>query len=295
MAIPDAADGRPRCRLCGADAVERWVEKRGYAIHRCRRCGNAFVPDAAVPADLEALYTAAYFGGGEATGYPSYEADGPLIERSLARRMRWLARVAGRGRLLDVGAAYGFGLRAARAAGFDAMGVEIAPEAAAAARARAGVPVLAADFLAADLPGGFAAITMFDVLEHMRDPRACVARARELLAPGGVLAVETGDVASPWARLLGRRWYFLDPPQHLSYFTAAGLAAMMREAALEPLGRARRFGRWVSVANAAFKLAHNAPGPLARVFARLATRQLPGAVYVNFGDAMLLAARRPRG
>lgn len=296
MTRPDAgAPAAVRCRLCGATAVRPWLEKRAYRIDRCERCGNAFVPDSAVPADLESLYAAAYFDGGEATGYPSYEADGPLIERSFARRMRWLAALAPGGRLLDVGAAYGFGLRAARAAGFEAMGVEISPEAAEAARRRAGVPVIAGDFLAVDVPGPFAVITMFDVLEHMRDPRACVARARELLAPGGVLAVETGDLASPWARLLGRRWYFLDPPQHLSYFTAAGLLELVRAERLVPTGRMRRFGRWVSFANAAFKLAHNAPGPIARVFARPSMQRVPGAVYVNFGDAMLLAARRSGG
>jgi 2-polyprenyl-3-methyl-5-hydroxy-6-metoxy-1,4-benzoquinol methylase len=145
-----------------------------------------------------------------------------------------------------------------------------------------------------EVPGTFAVITMFDVLEHMRDPRACIARSRELLAPGGILAIETGDLASPWARLLGTRWYFLDPPQHLSYFTAAGLAALVTEQRLAPTGRVRRFGRWVSLANAAFKLAHNTPGPIARLFERAAARPVGGAFYVNFGDAMTLAARRPR-
>ena len=296
MARPDAAArGTLRCRLCGDTGGEPWLEKRGYPIHRCRRCGNAFVPDTAVPTDLESLYTAAYFGGGEATGYPSYEADGPLIERSFHRRMRWLAGLAPPGRLLDVGAAYGFGLRAARTVGFEAMGIEISPEATEAARRRAGVPVIAGDFLEVEVPGRFAVITMFDVLEHMRDPRACVARARELLVPGGILAIETGDLASPWARLLGRRWYFLDPPQHLSYFSAAGLVELVTAERLLPTGRARRFGRWVSLSNAAFKLAHNAPGPIARFFARVAERRVPGALYVNFGDTMMLASRLPGG
>jgi SAM-dependent methyltransferase len=280
------------CRLCGSTEVADWKEKRGYHVHRCRRCGNAFVPDAAVPADLESLYTAAYFGGGEATGYPSYEADRRWIERSFARRMRWIARVAPMGRLLDVGAAYGYGLRAARARGFEAMGVEIVPEAAASARRYAGAPVVTGDFLQVDVPTGFSVVTMFDVLEHMRDPRAVIARARTLLAPDGVLVIETGDIASPWARLLGRRWYFLDPPQHLSYFTASGLTRLLGEQGLAPVHRVRRFGRWVSVANVAFKLTHNAPPSVAGVFKRLAGARLPGAVYVNFGDTMTVVARR---
>jgi SAM-dependent methyltransferase len=294
MPRPDgAANGAPACRLCGSGDVADWIEKRGYHTYRCRTCGNAFLPDAAVPDDLESLYTESYFGGGETTGYPSYVADGPLIERSLVRRLRWLAGMAPPGRLLDVGAAYGFGLRAARTLGIDAMGVEIAPDAAAAARRHAGVEVVAGDFLSVDLPGSFAIVTMFDVLEHMRDPRACVARARELLAPGGVFAVETGDLASPWARLLGSRWYFLDPPQHLCYFTAAGLMRLFAEEGLVAAAPVRRFGRWVSAANVAFKLAHNAPRPFAAMFERLAAARPPGAVYVNFGDAMTAVARRP--
>ena len=293
MARPDRAGRGPiACRLCRAAEVEPWLEKRDYRLYRCRACGNAFLPDATVPEDLESLYTASYFDGGEATGYPSYVADGPLIERSLARRLRWLARIAPPGRLLDVGAAYGFGLKAARTLGMEAMGVEIAPEAADAARRLAGVPVVAGDFLSVELPGRFAIVTMFDVLEHMRDPRACVARAHALLAPGGVLVVETGDLASPWARLLGRRWYFLDPPQHLSYFPAAGLTRLCVDEGLVPATRVRRFGRWVSVANAAFKLAHNTPQPIAGAFRSLASARPRAAVYVNFGDAMTVVSRR---
>jgi SAM-dependent methyltransferase len=292
MAPPERVAGPVACRVCRATDAEPWLEKRDYLMYRCRACGNAFLPDAAVPQDLESLYTASYFDGGEATGYPSYVADGPLSERSLARRLRWLARLAPPGPLLDVGAAYGFGLRAARTLGMDAMGVEISPDAADAARRHAGVPVVVGDFLSVDLPDRFAIVTMFDVLEHMRDPRACVARARELLAPGGVLVVETGDLASPWARLLGRRWYFLDPPQHLSYFTAAGLVRLCADEGLVPASRVRRFGRWVSVANAAFKLAHNTPQPIAGAFGRLATARPLGAVWVNFGDAMTVVSRR---
>ena len=90
--------------------------------------------------------------------------------------------------------------------------------------------IIAGDFLKVPLEPGFDVITMFDVIEHVRDPLAWLVRARELLAPGGLLVIETGDVASAWARLLGRHWYFLDPPQHLWYFTGDGLEALLARA-----------------------------------------------------------------
>jgi SAM-dependent methyltransferase len=282
--VPPAAAA---CRMCGSASVHPWLEKHGVPIFRCAACDGGFVPDAAVPADLEALYRREYFEGACATGYPTYQADLPFMERTFARRLAWIAARARRGRLLDVGAAYGAFLRVARADGWAAMGVEIAPDCAAAAARYARAPVIAGDFLRADLPGGFDVITMFDVIEHLRDPGASLDRALALLAPDGIVVIETGDRASPWARALGRRWYFLDPPQHLSYFSARGLDALLGARGLAIRGRARP-GRWVSLANVAFKLAHHGGGPLRA----LEGVRPPGAVWVNFGDVMLVAAAR---
>ena len=281
------------CRVCGSAEVALWLRKQGFPIYRCRACENAFVPDAAVPADLESLYTPSYFEGGDSAGYPTYPQDAAVLQRNFARRLAWLESLRRPGRLLDVGAAYGFCLKVARERGWAAMGVEIAAECAAVAERLAGVTVVVGDFSRVDLAGPFDVITMFDVLEHFRDPGASVARARDLLGPGGRLLVETGDLASPWARLLGRSWYFLDPPQHLSYFTASGLARFVEGHGFSGPVRLKRFGRWVSLANVAFKLAHHAPSSTLRRLARgVVRRRLGGAVYVNFGDAMLLVASR---
>jgi SAM-dependent methyltransferase len=281
------------CRVCHSPDTAPWREKRDFPIWRCRACTNAFVPEAAVPPELEALYTPAYFAGGNDTGYPGYLDDAPILERNFARRLRWIERLRPPSRLLDVGTAYGICLKVARARGWEAVGIELVAECARAAERLAAAPVLAGDFLALDVPGAFDVVTMFDVLEHFRDPGACVARAFELLAPGGLLVIETGDVASFWARLLGRTWYFLDPPQHLSYFTAAGLLDLLARRGFAIPRSPGRLGRLVSLANVAFKLSHHAPGAALQATARLARRVLPGAVYLNFGDVLMAVGRRP--
>jgi len=80
---------------------------------------------------------------------------------------------------------------------------------------------------------------MADVVEHSRDPCAFLARARALLAPGGVLYVGVPNHRSPVylaADVLGRvpgtgglvdRLYV---PNHYQYFTPDTLAALAREA-----------------------------------------------------------------
>jgi SAM-dependent methyltransferase len=284
----------PRCGLCGAPG-HPFLVKRGVDVFLCSGCGNGFVPSFAIPDDLEAIYSQAYFEGGEATGYPGYLADRELLLRNFAERLAFIeeARPPGR-RLLDVGAAYGLLLKVARDAGWDASGVEIAPDCALEAARISGASVACGDFVRVPLPGPYDVIVMLDVIEHLRDPAAAVARAFELLAPGGLLVIETGDLRAPWARLLGRKWYFLDPPAHLFYLTHHGLTDLLRRAGFATNMRVRRAGRRVSAANICFKLAAAAPeGPLRRVLSSASRRATRGSLYLNFGDVMLVAARKP--
>jgi SAM-dependent methyltransferase len=273
----------PSCPVCG-EAAAPWLEKRGYLLARCTSCRSAFLPPDQTPSDLETLYSSGYFDGKGATGYPGYLAESRMLEKNFERRLDWIESLHPPGRLLEVGAAYGLFLRMATRRRWKAMGVEIAADCAEEASRLSGVPVVAGDFLEAELPGGLDVICMFDVIEHMRDPIACLRRAHDLLLPGGLLVVETGDISSPWARLLGRRWYFLDPPQHLVCFSAAGLERALRGCGFSGELRRRRIGRWVSLSNIAFKLLRSAPPAVSRI---------PGRVYLNFGDGMLVAARKP--
>src|SRR5207244_5959371 len=152
-----------------------------------------------------------------------------------------LGRLTAGRRLLDVGVGTGLLLHLARQAGWEAVGVDLCAEAAARAAREFGVAVAVGDFLGADLPGGYDAITMADVVEHSRDPCAFLARARALLAPGGVLYVGVPNHRSPVylaADVLGRvpgtgglvdRLYV---PDHYRFVTPATLAALPRAAAL---------------------------------------------------------------
>ena len=86
----------------------------------------------------------------------------------------------------------------------------------------------------ADDPFGderFDAITMIDFIEHVRDPEAELRLAGDRLAPGGRLLISTPRADSTVARATGRYW-----PQyreeHLTYFSLAGLAAVLQRAGL---------------------------------------------------------------
>jgi 2-polyprenyl-3-methyl-5-hydroxy-6-metoxy-1,4-benzoquinol methylase len=131
------------------------------------------------------------------------------------------------GRVLDVGAGYGFFLEALEKAGYEAAGMEISEHAAEQARRRARGQVVRQG---AEEPfpfpdGGFDAIAMLDVIEHLRDYATALASCRRCLKPGGKLFVITLNAHSLARPLLGRRWSWYQDPTHVHMFTAR----MLRE------------------------------------------------------------------
>jgi SAM-dependent methyltransferase len=166
-------------------------------------------------------------------------------------------------------------------------------EAARAALARAlGAEALVGRTLAdaALAPASFELVTLFDVLEHLPDPLAALSRARELLAPGGRLVIETQNVASGAARLLGRRWHHYKHAEHLLHFSPATLAHALERAGLESVVALRRGGgKYVGRDFLVERSARLAPW-LPRV-ARPLSRLLPRTLWVDPRDELLVVAR----
>jgi SAM-dependent methyltransferase len=75
--------------------------------------------------------------------------------------------------------------------------------------------------------GSFDLITMFHVLEHLKDPAGYLAAARRLLAAGGKLVVQTPNLDCWQYRLFGARWSGLDAPRHLYDFRLEDLRSLL--------------------------------------------------------------------
>jgi SAM-dependent methyltransferase len=161
--------------------------------------------------------------------------------------------------LLDAGAGRGRFVAAARAAGYEARGIEPSLRGVEAARAL-GVPVRQASIETAENPAGtwtnsIEIVTLWHVLEHLEDPGAALQRIRDWMVPGGGLLVGVPNLASLQARIARRRWYHLEGPRHRVHFTPGGLDALLRAHGLEPLRTEHvllehnPFGMWQSLVN----------------------------------------------
>lgn len=193
-------------------------------IRRCATCATLFAGRLPTVEDDAEDYAAYYDEGNLAV--PQFVRDrlDEIVGELGTRRKtnRWLDVGCGAGALVD----------AASRAGWTAQGTEIAPRAVDAAVAQ-GLDVTMGDVLELDLPANtYDVITLVEVLEHVDDPGALLARICGLLRPGGLLYLTTPHGEGLSARLLRARWSIVSPPEHLQLFSLSGLRTLVAAAGL---------------------------------------------------------------
>jgi 2-polyprenyl-3-methyl-5-hydroxy-6-metoxy-1,4-benzoquinol methylase len=296
-----------RCNLCGVDdAVVRYPSTthrerssdwrafrctyNGYGRHhtivQCQHCGLVYTDPRPDVHDIIETY--------QAVEDPLYveERGGRVLtfEHHLKPLEQLTGRPSGRA-LLDVGCYTGVFVEIAARHGWAAWGVEPSRWAVEHAQAQ-GLHVVQGTLETADLPEAyFDVVTMWDVIEHLTDPRRAIQETHRLLKPGGLIVVHTIDIESLFARLLGTRWPWL-MEMHIYYFSRRTLRAMLEQCGFQvlsdrPQGRFLRLGY---LTNRVSSLVPAIGRPSEWLVTKLGLRGL--AVPVNLGDLFTAYARK---
>ena len=272
----------PRCPRCGrSDGAHAGYRPLPFAYRyegavfpggECPACGLRGLTVQPAAHEFARLYARDYFAGGDARcGHVgNYFAERPALlaeAAGLVEETLEPARAPGvaPGRLLELGAASGVVLEAARARGWSVQGVEYSADAAAEAAAR-GLAIFVGPLAGASLPAGaFDVAFAGDVLEHVPDPAAVLRDLARALAPGGALVLRGPMATHSLARGLAlaamgataRTWWLDEPPYHLWEFTPGPLRGLVADAGLvveslaqakTPPARTRRRGALTSLA-----------------------------------------------
>lgn len=160
--------------------------------------------------------------------------------RRSRHRLRLLRRYVTGRRFLDVGCSGGFMVEAARAAGYEATGLDI--------------DVVSIDYAREHFPenafftrtveefdqlykGQFDLIYCSEVIEHVPQPRPFLNAIVALLAPGGILFITTPDISHWRVPKDIRTWIGFAPPAHCVYFTPNSLIRLTTEVGLQLVRR----------------------------------------------------------
>ena len=221
------------CPACRSSRRKVRFERFGRKIMQCLNCDLGYMD--AFPADVEDVYSHTGYLESHEVNYlknVDYRKKRFAMERLDIIR-RHLKQPATCARLLDVGCGTGWFLEVAKDQGYIVSGVEIGKQLAQYTSKKLGATIHTIPLT--DLPATelFDVITLFDVLEHVNDPRVVLKSLREHLNPGGIGLIFTPNLDSVGITILQEFSSLIMPAEHLFYFTPTSLRRMIEETPLD--------------------------------------------------------------
>jgi SAM-dependent methyltransferase len=210
------------CALCQTDETVPYRQEGGYQAVQCKYCRLVYVNPRPGIGEMKELYE------GQETQVDIYahlsQSDKKRIE---ARKcLKFIQRYRSGGRLLEIGSAAGYFLSEARDAGFEVQGLDLTNHFVKFSEEVLGVPAFEGTLKEAPFAdGSFDIIYHRNVLSHLAYPVEEFAIMHRLLAPGGILIFETGNVAELPAEEAG----ILELPDHLYHFSEMAILKLLQK------------------------------------------------------------------
>lgn len=139
------------------------------------------------------------------------------------------------GGVLDIGCGYGFFVNAFAKVGYKAVGIDTSQE-----RLTYAKKYSDGDFIHGEInkefvkeySNHFHAVTLFHVLEHIREPKKFLKMCLEVVAPEGILLLEVPNLGDECLKNEKYRSFYWQRA-HLSYFDASRLELLFRRTGLD--------------------------------------------------------------
>jgi 2-polyprenyl-3-methyl-5-hydroxy-6-metoxy-1,4-benzoquinol methylase len=220
-----------KCPYCEKSAISlfiahdrnRRISSVSFPYYRCVACGLIFLQP--VPPDLSVYYPQEY--------YPVPSSSSELKAGSENERFKLdlITSFIQKGKLLEVGPAFGNFAYLAKTSGFDVEVIEMDPRCCEFLRTIAGITTIqSADAAqAVQDKGPYDVIALWHVIEHLPNFQYTLDALASKIRKGGILVIAAPNPDAWQYRILGRYWTHVDAPRHVVLIPAELLVAHMRK------------------------------------------------------------------
>ncbi|MFC1726486.1 class I SAM-dependent methyltransferase [candidate division KSB1 bacterium] len=229
------------CPLCKTEKYDIYAEIKGLNYVRCTGCSLVYVNPR-----LNDSYTQQIYEGKKLKSrFKNFlysrrtMKDLENIDKRMLRGellMYEVEKYQKSGKILDIGCNRGFLLAAAESWGWECYGIELVQWMTKLVEKDFNVTIFNKELLevSRDFEDGFFdAITMIDIIEHLRDPVQNMVEVNRLLKKEGFLLINTVDVESSHARIQGKDWGHLNPFEHLCVFSRRTANVLLEKCGFE--------------------------------------------------------------
>ena len=195
---------------------------------KCCECNTVFLSHFQVNDDPKVLYEDYY--RNETGGRFNFGVEYVIRIFRFIRAIRIFTIMPWAKSILDIGSGRGFTLYYLKKYfGYNkVIGTQLSKNALEFSRKKLGLDIYDKDLLELKLDEkSFDIVTMWHVLEHVKDPERYIEKIYDLLGNKGKLVIEVPNLDSWTAGFTGRYWLGLDMKYHRTFFTASSLSSLL--------------------------------------------------------------------
>jgi len=204
----------------------------------CKKCSHRFTEIPDLENHVSNVYSDDYFFEG-AAGYPNYLAEKNILLKTGKRYSKILAKFTKPGKVLDIGSAAGFILNGFKESGWQCHGIEPNENMALYGRNELILDIQTSDLETYKTDKKFDLISMIQVIGHFYDLDKALLNVSRFSKKNGLVLVESWNMKSAVARLLGKHWHEYSPPSVVHWFSDQTLNQLFNYYGFEIIAKGR--------------------------------------------------------
>lgn len=220
------------CPVCQANTSKLFGEKYSFKLVACDGCGFVFINPRPTPSAMEN-----YYANSKASAYFQTNIIGPTEDNRLrlivTPRLNYINnKFPNKGSWLDIGCSTGTLISQAQKCGWQVTGLDFEKTAIEAAEGK-GVKMITKPIEVLDINNQFDLISLFEVLEHLSNPRETLESCFKANTIGGSIVITIPNIEGFEFETLGMAHSNICPPSHLNHFSPSTLIKLLTDIGYE--------------------------------------------------------------